>query len=102
MAPGFPGVGQRRTRLVCGLGQQSPAPVAQLPQILIRSIVEVHALLTRLRNADQHLGRPYVVTEVAEHGTVQDVLDNMGVRGIPVDDVVRWTRHACYGIARGS
>jgi serine/threonine protein kinase len=45
-------------------------------------------------------GRPYLVTELAQHGTLESQLATAGTCGLEVDDVVRLIRHACYGVAR--
>jgi len=63
-------------------------------------------LLTRLsgkfllpvRNADLVNGLPYVVTEIALHGTTEDRLSNG--TGVPPATAVRWVIHACRGVAR--
>jgi serine/threonine-protein kinase len=66
---------------------------------ILRHLADPHIL--PIRNADHASGQPYVVTELARHGTVEDLIKAAGDCGLPVDDVVRWTRHACYGVARG-
>ncbi|SEQ78884.1 serine/threonine-protein kinase [Arthrobacter sp. OV608] len=63
-------------------------------------------LLTRLsgkfllpvRNADLVNGLPYVVTEIARHGTTDNLL-TPGI-GVSPSVAVRWVIHACRGIAR--
>jgi serine/threonine-protein kinase len=51
-----------------------------------------------IRNADLAAGVPFIVTEVAEHGTAQNAIAS-GI-GIPVAQAVRWAQHASRGIAR--
>jgi serine/threonine-protein kinase len=52
----------------------------------------------RVRNADLAAGAPYVVTEVAENGTIDaQIVDGVGT---PVALAVRWIRQACQGIAQ--
>jgi serine/threonine-protein kinase len=61
-------------------------------------------LLTRLggqfilpvRNADHALGLPFVVTEIAVHGSVES---QIGI-GVEPQLAVRWVRNACQGVAR--
>jgi eukaryotic-like serine/threonine-protein kinase len=42
----------------------------------------------------------FLATELARHGTLQDRLAAAGERGLDLDEVIRWTRHACFGVAR--
>jgi eukaryotic-like serine/threonine-protein kinase len=65
---------------------------------ILRHLADPHIL--PIRNADQVPGRPYLVTELATRGSLEDCLAATGSRGLGVDDVVRWTRQACYGVAR--
>jgi serine/threonine-protein kinase len=65
---------------------------------ILRRLADPHIL--PIRNADLASGRPYLVTELAVHGGLDDRLAAAGVRGVRVDDVVRWIRQACHGIAR--
>lgn len=51
-----------------------------------------------IRNADLVAGVPFLVTEVAEHGTAQKALAS-GI-GLPVRQAVRWAQHASRGLAR--
>lgn len=64
----------------------------------LRRLADPHVL--PIRNADQVSGRPYLVTELAQHGTLQTRLEAAGQCGLDVDDVVRWIRQACHGVAR--
>ena len=66
---------------------------------ILRHLADPHIL--PIRNADLHLGRPYLVTELATHGTLDDRAKTAGAKGLDVDDVVRWLRHACHGVGRG-
>jgi serine/threonine protein kinase len=65
---------------------------------ILRRLADPHVL--PIRNADQDSGRPYLVTELARHGTLATALKATGTSGLDVDDVVRWIRHACHGVAR--
>lgn len=60
---------------------------------------QVHGeFILPILNADLAAGAPYVVTEVATHGTLADrVIRHVGV---PVSGAVRWTRQACQGLSR--
>lgn len=51
-----------------------------------------------VRNAHEELGVPYIVTEVARHGTVEGRIPT-GV-GVPTDQAIRWVQQACRGAAR--
>ena len=52
-----------------------------------------------IRNADTTPdGTRYLVTDVAEHGTVMDRIDPL--LGVPEKDAVAWIRDACNGLAR--
>ncbi len=66
---------------------------------ILRRLADPHIL--PIRNADLASGRPYIVTELAIHGTTEDVLAQVGACGVGVDDVVRLMRQACHGVARG-
>jgi serine/threonine protein kinase len=66
---------------------------------ILRALQDDHIL--PIRNADLASGLPYLVTDLAEHGTLHDRLIASGFCGVAVDDVVRWTRQACVGVARG-
>lgn len=51
-----------------------------------------------IMNADVVQGRRYIVTEVMTGGTVEDrIAPDVGM---PTDQVVRWAREACQGVAR--
>ncbi|MHB1582407.1 MAG: serine/threonine-protein kinase [Acidimicrobiales bacterium] len=65
---------------------------------ILRQLADPHIL--PIRNADLHVGQPYLVTELATHGSLLDQVQAAGPRGLDVDDVVRWLRHACLGVAR--
>ena len=64
----------------------------------LRRLADAHIL--PIRNADVASGRPYLVTDLARHGTLYDRLVSVGSVGLDVDDVVRLMRQACHGIAR--
>lgn len=51
-------------------------------------------------NADIIAGQPFIVTTLAEHGTLEKALEATGNLGLPVDNVVDWIRQACTGVAR--
>ncbi len=65
---------------------------------ILRRLSDPHIL--PIRNADVASGQPYVVTDLAQHGTLHDRMAAVGACGLEVDDVVRFIRQACYGIAR--
>lgn len=65
---------------------------------ILRRLSDPHIL--PIRNADLASGRPYIVTELARHGTLTDRLAAAGTCGLLVDDVVRLLRQACHGVAR--
>jgi serine/threonine-protein kinase len=50
-----------------------------------------------VRNADIASGVPYLVTDVAHHGTAADGMSPLGVEPATA---VRWIRHACRGASR--
>lgn len=64
---------------------------------ILRRLSDNHIL--PIRNAFPHLGIAMVVTEVAEHGTVEDRI-NAESLGLDVGQAVRWTRQACQGLTR--
>jgi len=67
---------------------------------ILRRLADPHVL--PIRNADQLAnGQPYLVTELARDGTLATSLAATAACGVDVDEVVRWIRHACYGISRG-
>jgi serine/threonine protein kinase len=65
---------------------------------ILRRLADPHIL--PIRNADQIAGRPFLATELARHGTLQNRLVSVGQRGLDVDEVIRWIRQACFGVAR--
>lgn len=67
--------------------------------VILRRLADRHIL--PIRNADLANGQPYLVTDVAHYGTIEDQITSAGSRGVDIDDVLRWTRHACGGVARG-
>lgn len=82
-------------KLLTSYGGSGPWVEAQV----LRRLCDPHIL--PIRNADVASGRPYIVTELAVHGTLEDSLVGMRACGLDVDDVVRLTRQACHGVARG-
>ncbi|MGC2374771.1 MAG: serine/threonine-protein kinase [Solirubrobacteraceae bacterium] len=65
---------------------------------ILRSLSDEHIL--PIRNADLDVGQPYLVTELATHGTLDGVVEATMGCGLLVDDAVRFVRQACHGIAR--
>jgi serine/threonine protein kinase len=65
---------------------------------VLRRLADPHIL--PIRNADVDSGRPYLVTELAMHGSMEDRIAAAGACGLEVDDVLRWIRQACIGVAR--
>lgn len=65
---------------------------------ILRNLADPHIL--PIRNAAIAAGQPYLVTELATHGTLEGAVEAAGACGLPTDDVVRLTRQACHGIAR--
>jgi serine/threonine-protein kinase len=65
---------------------------------VLRHLDDDHIL--KIRNADVTAGQPFIVTALAEHGTLQTALEATKGLGLPVDDVTTWMRQACIGVAR--
>jgi eukaryotic-like serine/threonine-protein kinase len=65
---------------------------------VLQQLADDHIL--KILNADVTGGQPYIVTALAEHGTLKDRLDAAGGLGLPVDRVVDWLRQASIGVAR--
>jgi serine/threonine protein kinase len=65
---------------------------------ILRRLSDNHIL--PIRNAALASGQPYLVTELATHGTLDQLLVAAGTCGLDVDDVVPWIRQACHGVAR--
>jgi len=65
---------------------------------ILRRLSDPHIL--PIRNADVASGIPYVVTELATHGTLDSRLVASNGLGVDVDDVIQWMRQASCGIAR--
>ena len=82
-------------KLLTRSGPSGPWIEAQI----LRRLADPHIL--PIRNADLASGRPYIVTELAIHGDVDRIVAAAGACGLSVDDAVRLTRHACFGVARG-
>jgi serine/threonine-protein kinase len=66
---------------------------------VLRQLSDDHIL--PILNADAVAGQPFIVTALAEHGTLDDALAATGGLGLDVDQVVTWIRQACVGVARG-
>jgi serine/threonine protein kinase len=65
---------------------------------ILRQLRDDHIL--EIRNASVALGRPYIVTALAQHGTLETALEATNGAGLLVDDVVTWIRQAAMGVAR--
>ena len=65
---------------------------------ILRELADDHIL--EIRNADVYAGQPYVVTALAEHGTLETELAATNGLGLDVDQVVAWLRQASMGVAR--
>jgi len=65
---------------------------------VLRHLADDHIL--QIRNADVTAGQPFIVTALAEHGTLDTALAATSGLGLPVDNVVTWMRQACIGVAR--
>jgi serine/threonine protein kinase len=81
-------------KLLTSLTPHGPWAEAQI----LRRLGDPHIL--PIRNADHINGRPFLATELARHGTLQDRLAGVGQCGLSLDDVIRWMRQACLGVAR--
>jgi serine/threonine protein kinase len=64
----------------------------------LRNLEDHHIL--PIRNADVHMGQPYLVTALARHGSIEGRISATGGKGIDVDTAVAWTRQACHGLNR--
>jgi serine/threonine-protein kinase len=78
-------------RLPAGAGPWDEARV-------LRQLADDHIL--PILNADSIAGQPFIVTELAEHGTLANALDATGGLGVGIDEAVAWIRQACVGIQR--
>lgn len=85
-------------RVAIKLLRQLPPGGPWVEAQILRRLVDPHVL--PIRNADVAAGQPYLVTDLAQHGTLADPLQAAGPLGVDVDDVVRWIRQACHGVAR--
>ncbi len=65
---------------------------------ILRNLSDHHIL--PILNADQTGGQPFIVTDLAKHGTLETRLQATNGLGLPVDDVMTWIRQACMGVAR--
>lgn len=64
----------------------------------LRQLGDPHIL--PIRNADVDAGQPFLVTELATHGTLDDPLSASESCGLRVDEVVRFMRQAAHGVGR--
>ena len=78
--------------------QSYPAGKPWLEAQALRRLSDPHIL--PIRNADIAAGQPYIVTELAVHGTLAGPLEASGPCGLSIDEVVRFTRQAANGIGR--
>jgi serine/threonine-protein kinase len=62
---------------------------------LLTRLEDKHIL--RVLNADVAAGQPYLVTELAVHGTLDGYL---GAPGVPPKEAAQWVRHAARGTQR--
>lgn len=53
-----------------------------------------------VRNADYAAGVKFLVTELAQHGTIESRLATRGKCGIEPQQAVRWARQTCEGLVR--
>lgn len=65
---------------------------------ILRDLADDHIL--EIRNADVYAGQPYIVTALAEHGTLETELAATNGLGLDVNQVVTWIRQASMGVAR--
>lgn len=65
---------------------------------ILRDLADDHIL--EIRNADIYAGQPYIVTALAEHGTLDTELSATNGLGVDGDQVVTWMRQASMGVAR--
>jgi eukaryotic-like serine/threonine-protein kinase len=65
---------------------------------ILRDLADDHIL--EIRNADLYAGQPYIVTALAEHGTLETELAATSGLGLDVDQVITWIRQASMGVAR--
>jgi serine/threonine protein kinase len=65
---------------------------------ILRRLADSHIL--PIRNADHDAGQPYLVTEIATHGSLDTLLASRGACGVDTGTVVRLVRQACMGVAR--
>jgi eukaryotic-like serine/threonine-protein kinase len=78
--------------------QRVPESRPWLEAEALRALSDPHIL--PIRNADTDAGRPYIVTELATHGTLEKRLEESHGCGLDVDSVIRAIRHACAGTGR--
>ncbi|WP_085143559.1 MULTISPECIES: serine/threonine-protein kinase [Mycolicibacterium] len=76
-----------------------PTPDVWAEAAILRRLADHHIL--PIRNADVHVGQPFLATVLAAHGSVDGQISAAGSAGLSTADTVRWVRHACHGIARG-
>src|SRR3954451_16324765 len=65
---------------------------------ILRDLADDHIL--EIRNADVYAGQPYIVTALAEHGTLETESAATNGLGVDVDQLVTWMRQAAMGVAR--
>jgi serine/threonine protein kinase len=81
------------------VGQIVPGMSPWNEAVILRRLSDPHIL--GIRNADiDTAGVPYIVTELATHGTLESRLMSTGGLGVDVESVIRWMCQASYGVAR--
>jgi serine/threonine protein kinase len=76
----------------------APGPHGIWAEAAILTVLRDPDHILPVRNADVHLGQPYLVTALATHGTLATATP-AGI-GVDVETAVRWARQVCRGTAR--
>jgi serine/threonine-protein kinase len=76
-----------------------PTPDLWAEAAILRRLSDHHIL--PIRNADIHMGQPFLATVLASHGSIDHRISSAVAAGLTTDDTVRWIRQACHGISRG-
>jgi serine/threonine-protein kinase len=80
------------------LAPGSPGPWDEAQ--ILRALRDPHILEIRNADTDPGRGQDFIVTEYLPGGSLDARLDATGKCGLPVDEVVRFIRQACNGVAR--